>query len=115
VRHAGGAVACAIVGAVTAGCGGGIPKDASVKDFCTAGQTFAAANQFDAGVKAAKRLHDTGTPKGIPSDARNGFELVVRLITDSKDQTELERRYKVLTQNQKDSVQSLDSYITKTC
>lgn len=114
-RRAAAAVGGALLAALVTGCGGGIPTNASVKDFCKAGQTFAAANEFDAGVKAAKTLHDTGTPKGIPADARSGFELVVQLITDSKDQADLERRYKGLSDKQKKSVESLDSYITKTC
>jgi hypothetical protein len=114
-RRTAAAVGCAVLAVAISGCGGGIPTNASVKDFCKAGQTFAAANEFAAGVKAAKKLHDTGTPKGIPADARSGFELVVQLITDSKDQIGLERRYKGLSEEQKKSVESLDSYITKTC
>ena len=110
------AVACVVLlAAAAAGCGGGIPSNASAKDFCKAGQKFASANEFDAGVKAANMLHDTGTPKDIPAEARSGFELVVRLITKSKDQADLERRYKGLSEKQKKSVESLDSYITKTC
>jgi len=115
-RRIGTWLGAAVLATTVAGCGGGgIPTDASVKDFCKAGQTFAAANKFDAGVKAAKNLHDTGTPKGIPTQARSGFELVVKLITESKDQTDLERRYKVLSERQKQSVGSLDTYINKTC
>jgi hypothetical protein len=109
-------------GAIIAGCallagcgGGGIPEDASVKDFCKAGDSFSKATKFPDGVKAANGLHDTGTPKGIPHDARDGFELVVRLVTDSDDQADLEKRYKKLTATQKKSVQQLDAYIAKTC
>jgi hypothetical protein len=100
-----------------AGCGGGggIPDDASVKDFCKAGDSFAKATKFHDGVKAADKLHDTGTPKGIPADARHGFELVVKLVTDSDDQADLEKRYKKLTGTQKKSVEKLDDYIAKTC
>jgi hypothetical protein len=114
-RRTAAAVGCAVLAVAVTACGGGIPTNASVKDFCKAAQTFAAANEFDAGVKAAKKLDETGTPKGIPADARSGFELVVKLITDSKDQADLERRYKGLSDKQKKSVESLDSYITKTC
>ena len=109
---------CVLLLGALAGCGGaggGIPTNASVKDFCKAGNTFANVSQFDAGVKAAGTLHDTGTPKGIPADARDGFELVVRLITQSKDANDLERRFKLLSAAQKKSVESLDAYITKTC
>ena len=109
------ALGSALVVTALGGCGGGIPADASVAEFCKAGETFARANAFDAGVEAADRLQHTGTPKGIPSDARDGFELVVRLITDAKDHNDLERRYKGLDQSEKKSVESLDRYITRTC
>jgi hypothetical protein len=101
-----------------AGCGGGgdgIPSDASVTDFCKASGTFSTATEFGDGVKAARKLHDTGTPKGIPSDARAGFELVVRLVDDAKDQADLERQYNKLTSTERKSVNSLDVYISKTC
>jgi hypothetical protein len=92
-----------------------MPTNASVKDFCKAGRTFATANRFDAGVEAAGRLHDTGTPQDIPSDARAGFELVVTLIGDARDQADLSRRYQQLTAEEKKSVEALDGYIAKTC
>jgi hypothetical protein len=99
-----------------AGCGGGgIPKDASGNDFCKASDAFSKATKFADGVKAANELHDTGTPKGIPADARDGFELVVKLVTDSDNQGDLEKRYKKLTATQKKSVEKLDAYIDKTC
>jgi len=112
-----GAVAVVAACVLLVGCGGegGIPANASVKEFCKAGDTFAKASEFSAGVEAADRLHDTGTPKGIPSDARDGFELVVQLVGDSKNQADLEKRYKKLTTKQKKSVEELDAYIAKTC
>lgn len=102
--------------AVLVGCGSpGIPTDASVKDFCTASDKFAAVTKFADGVKAADRLHDTGTPKNVPADARAGFELVVGLVTDSKDQADLEKRYNKMTDTEKKSVNALDAYIGTTC
>jgi hypothetical protein len=108
---------CALVaaGVLLAGCGAAIPTDASVKSFCKTTGTFSTATQFSDGVKAAKKLHDTGTPKGISGSARDGFELVVALVTDAKGQTDLEKRYNKLTDKQKKSVAALDAYITKTC
>lgn len=109
----GGAIAS---GLVLAGCGSsGIPTDASVKSFCKASEKFSTASEFDAGVKAAEKLHDTGTPKGIPKDARSGFELVVGLVTDAKDRSDLEKRYNKLSTAEKKSVEALDTYINKTC
>jgi hypothetical protein len=111
-------VACLLL----AGCGGGnggggdsIPADASVKDFCKASGTFSKATKFSEGVKDAHKLRDTGTPKGIPADARDGFEVVVALVTDSRDQADLEKRYKKLTAKQRKSVEKLDAYIKKKC
>jgi hypothetical protein len=105
--------ACLLVAAC--GGGGGIPTDASVKTFCSASDRFAKSTKFTDGLKAADRLRETGTPKGIPADARDGFELVVQLVTESKDQSGLEKRYKALSAKQKGSVQKLDAYIAKTC
>lgn len=107
-----------VAGAVLTGCGSsasGIPSDASVKSFCSTSDTFAKATRFADGVKAAAKLHDTGTPHGIPADARKGFEEVVSLVTASKSQNDLKSRYQKLTTAQKKSVQSLDAYIRKTC
>jgi len=99
-----------------AACGSsGIPTDASLKAFCKAGQTFSTVTKFGDGVKAADKLHDTGTPKGIPADARDGFELVVQLVTDAKNQADLEKRYNKLTDKEKKSVNALDTYIAKSC
>lgn len=98
-----------------AGCGGGIPTDASVKDFCAAGERFSEATKFDEGIKAAERLRDTGTPKGIPKDARAGFEEVVSLVTGSKDTKDLQKRYEKLTTAEEKAVEALDAYIEKTC
>jgi len=101
-------------GLLLAACGSsGIPTDASVKDFCKAGEKFSTVTKFDDGVEAAADLHDTGTPKGIPADARDGFELVVQIVTDAKDQADLEKRYNKLTDSEKKSVNALDGYIAK--
>jgi hypothetical protein len=109
-------VATIASGVLLAACGSsGIPTDASIKEFCKAGQRFSTVTKFDDGVKAADTLHDTGTPKGIPADARDGFELVVQLVTDAKDQADLEKRYNKLTDTQRKSVNALDAYIAKSC
>ena len=86
-----------------------------MKDFCKASDAFSKATKFPDGVKAADGLHDTGTPRNVPSDAREGFELVVRIVTESDDQADLEKRYKKLTDAQRKSVGELDDYIAETC
>ncbi len=108
--------AVATAGVLLVACGSsGIPTDASLKDFCKAGEEFSTVTKFDDGVKAAADLHDTGTPKGIPADARDGFELVVQIVTDAKDQADLEKRYNKLTDSEKKSVNALDGYMAKSC
>jgi hypothetical protein len=104
-----GAAALSLLAA--AACG----SSTTVEDFCRAGDGFAKATEFDAGVKAAKRLEDTGTPDGIPEHARKGFDVVVGLVADAEDQADLEKRYSALTKSQKDTVDALDAYIAKTC
>lgn len=105
-----------VMATTLAGCGGsGIPTDASAKDFCSAGEKFSNATKFSDGVTAAEKLHDTGTPKGIPPAARDGFELVVGLVTDSKNKTDLLKSYDKLSTKDKKTVSALDDYIKKTC
>jgi hypothetical protein len=104
-----GAVALSLL-SITA-CGSGT----SVKDFCKAGDQFAEANEFDQGVKAAKKLDDTGAPDGMPTQARQGFAVVVELVTEADDQGDLEKRYTALTEKQRKAVSALDAYIAKSC
>jgi hypothetical protein len=101
-----------------AGCGAdphAAPRNASVAEFCAAGYRFSQARGFDDGLDAARKLRDTGTPKGIPAEARQGFELVVGLVTRAKDKGDLQQRYARLSERQKKSVSALDGYITRTC
>jgi hypothetical protein len=110
-------VAGAALAALVA-CGGGtggIPTKASVPGFCAATYSFSQASTFSEGEKAARKLRETGTPKGIPADARRGLVLVVDVVTRSKDKRELEHRYAGLSGRQKKSVAALDGYIAKTC
>jgi hypothetical protein len=106
--------AALLTSAALAGCGG-IPENASVKEFCKAGERFSSATKFGAGVKAAENLHDTGTPKNIPDDARDGFEVVVDMVTGSKDTKDLQKRFDKLSDKDKASMDALDTYIRKTC
>lgn len=115
MRAAARTAAVALAAVTIAGCGGGIPTDASVKDFCAAGERFSEATKFDEGTKAAERLRDIGTPEGIPKDALAGFERVVSLVTGSKDTKDLQKSYEKLTDAQEKSVEALDAYIEKTC
>jgi outer membrane murein-binding lipoprotein Lpp len=115
-------VLCAalVAGVALSGCASssppkGNPAAATTKEFCASANLFSKATEFADGLKAAKELKDTGTPKGIPDDARAGFEVVVTLVTGSKDQADLVARYGKLTAEKKKSVNALDTYISKTC
>lgn len=71
-------------------CGGSSPDDASKDDFCkdvgTAfDQDFASEpseDEFNDFKDNVADLSDTGTPKGIPEDARNGFEVFVDAVDE---------------------------------
>ena len=76
-------------------CGGGAPTDASVKEFCaTANSTLEDTGFLKALEKKdydkvaeifkeqAEKAEKVGTPKGIPDDAREGFEIQVDALKD---------------------------------
>lgn len=84
--------AAALMTVSLAACGGsdasGAPKDASKADFCDAWNSGDDAFEgigdddysgaADAMHKMADKLKDVGTPSDIPSDAREGFEVLVK-------------------------------------
>ncbi|MET3960896.1 archaellum component FlaG (FlaF/FlaG flagellin family) [Marmoricola sp. OAE513] len=83
------ALASLVAAVLIAGCGGpdgsSAPKDASVKDFCKV------VNDLDTSDAKgfAEDLAEVGTPKDIPAEARDGFEIMVdnaaeKSISDSK-------------------------------
>ena len=92
-----------------------IPKTASVRDFCSAGEKFSASTKFDQGVAAAKKLADTGTPKGIPRAARDGFVQLVDRVLDAKDGQDFIKKSKKLDATEQKNLRALDAYIKKTC
>ncbi|GAA3669073.1 hypothetical protein GCM10022237_31220 [Nocardioides ginsengisoli] len=88
--------AAVLLGLSLSACGGGDgPKDASVKDFCNAvnGEADSAAfleaygkKDYDKLAELVKkqgeRAAKVGTPKGIPDDARQGFEISIDAAKD---------------------------------
>lgn len=83
----GAGVLSALAGALllgVAGCGAidptQAPVDASAGDFCKAYQRLAAADQTTSSGDMSDYLNEFarfGTPRGIPTAARNGFEYVI--------------------------------------
>ncbi|WP_110207625.1 hypothetical protein [Nocardioides daejeonensis] len=73
-----------LVGGMAAACGGS-PEDADKDDFCKAMQKVGEAENEDAFKDAMDELKDTGTPKEIKGDARDGFEVLTDLDWDDRD------------------------------
>jgi hypothetical protein len=81
-----------ILGGGLTACGGSssAPTDASEEDFCAAFMSISTSvaadgtdeEKLDAVKKAADKMAETGTPEGIPADAREGFELLIDNLND---------------------------------
>ncbi|MEV5000202.1 hypothetical protein [Nocardioides sp. LML1-1-1.1] len=85
--------AAALLALSLTACGGSSPTDASEDDFCASlKDTVSAATSVKGDEptedewkdiqKAYQDLGDTGTPKGIGDDERNGFEVITDAIGD---------------------------------
>lgn len=74
-------------------CGGGAPSDASVKDYCAAVKGNTGDTDFlkafedkdydkiaDLFKEQAEKVEEVGTPKDIPDEAREGFEIQLDAI-----------------------------------
>jgi hypothetical protein len=92
-----------------------IPADASVKDFCSRGEVFSASTTFTAGVKAARRLGETGTPPGIPDAARQGFVELIDRVTGSKSGADFKQKADNLSPAERVHLEALSNYIARTC
>lgn len=68
---------------LAAGCGGAAaPTDAAVGDFCAVWDRLADAGTGEDLRAFGAGLEQVGTPRGIPDDAREGFEVVLRTVGD---------------------------------
>ena len=120
-----------LVAGTTVGCGGsdGPPADASKGDFCgnfedigkDLGKLGADAKDSDI-VKAIKdagqKLEDTGTPSGIPDDARTGFELEVKKIgelDDNASKDDIDKLDSGLDDAEQKQVDAFNTYVDDTC
>jgi len=92
-----------------------IPKSATKKDFCSAGEKFSASNTFQQGVKSAKRLEEVGTPKDIGKRARDGFVQLINRVLDAKDGQDFIKKSKKLDADERKNLMALNDYIQKTC
>ncbi|MFC4785761.1 hypothetical protein ACT8ZV_14880 [Nocardioides sp. MAHUQ-72] len=129
MKHALIAACLVLTAGTTAGCGGGPPEDASKADFCGTfddivkdlgemGQDAKDADIVKAIKSAGDKLEETGTPEGIPDDARKGFELEIEQIGDLDDdasQDDIEKLDSDLSDDEQKQVDAFDDYVTKTC
>lgn len=130
-KHALLASSLVLVAGAAVGCGGdsgsAAPAGASTKDFC---DSYASVlDQFKGkqpskqeAVKGMKDWADsmrrTGTPKGIPGDARHGFEVVVDTIKnldDNASESDIENLDKDLSDKEQADAEAFGEYATKTC
>jgi hypothetical protein len=124
VLVAGGAVSCGDDG------GGSAAKDdaaASTEDFCGAfeafeedlrGVTGEEENLGELLKKAAKRIEDVGTPKGIPDDAKAGLQLTLDAIADLADDASAEDMANLegdFSDADKAKTDAFTSYLEETC
>ncbi|GAB3791627.1 hypothetical protein [Nocardioides ungokensis] len=131
MKHALIAATLVLVAGTTAGCGGsdGPPADASKDDFCGNFKSIAAdmgklgADAKDSDVvkaikDAGSKLEDTGTPSGIPDDARKGFELEVKKIDgldDNATKDDLDKLGSDLSDTEQKQVDAFNKYVDDTC
>jgi hypothetical protein len=111
-----------LVGGMATACGGagGAPDNASTEKFCKAftdAPTTGKPSQQDLD-KWVSTLKDTGTPKGISDDERNGFEVLVDALDDAdvndiKDNSDFEDVVK--DKGDRADVTKFFAYYLKTC
>ncbi|MCW2795870.1 hypothetical protein [Nocardioides sp.] len=143
MKHALFAASLVLIAGTAVGCGGdnggdnggggggdsSAPQGASSADFC---KSFAdlfqgmasvdpSATDSSDTIKALKdgaaNLSDTGTPDGIPADARHGFEVFVSAIAgidDNADLSSMENLPGVSTSDEKD-IEAFVTYAVKEC
>jgi hypothetical protein len=121
--------AAALLAISLTACGGGAdnaPDDASKGDFCKdVGEAFnqdfesdPTEDQFNDFKDKVADLGDTGTPDGIPDDARNGFEVFIDAVdkldyNDVKDASD-DEDFGISDDDQKD-FEAFFAYAGTTC
>ena len=109
---------------------GGPPDDASVADFCAAiddtswaaglDESSSGEDVVDALGEWGDQLEETGTPDGIPGDAREGFEITIDTLHDL-DADDFDGADDVgdvtgdLSEDEQDKVDALNAYKTEKC
>jgi hypothetical protein len=98
-----------------AGSAADAPADASASSFCT---TFAEIDSDVAPSTIADRLTSVGTPSGISSQARQGFEVLVahvRVLPRNPDNSDLTALVKGLKTSDRAAVTTFWTYYGNEC
>jgi hypothetical protein len=99
----------------SAGSGSGLPTNASKDTFCSA------FNQLGPGTTpqtAADRLSHVGTPDGIDSGARHGFEVLIdrlRQLPDKANEGDITQMARGLTGQDQADVTAFVTYYAREC
>jgi hypothetical protein len=136
MKHVLMAATLVLVAGTTVGCGGGdsskdsggAPADASESEFCDTFTKFTedmagssdqkTSDQIKTAKDAVDKLAEVGTPKGIPADARDGFEIfidTIKGIDDNASQEDLQSIDSDLSKTENDKVTAFTTYYSDTC
>lgn len=136
MKHVLMAATLVLVAGTTVGCGGGdsskdsggAPAAASESEFCDTFTAFTedmaasssdkTADQIKTAKDAVAKLADVGTPKGIPADARDGFEIfidTIKGIDDNASQEDLQSIDSDLSEADNKKVTAFTTYYSDTC
>ena len=73
-----------LVGGMASACGSS-PEDADKGDFCKAADNFFGSENEDEFKDNRDELKDVGTPEEIDGDAREGFEFIIDMDWDDRE------------------------------
>jgi hypothetical protein len=113
----------ALVG-VASGCGGaasssssaaGAPTNASKTDFCNA---IKGANSSNSPSKLAEQLTKVGTPSGIDSSSRHGFEVLVKAfekLPDNPQTSDIQKLIQGVSPGDQTDIEAFFAYAQTEC
>lgn len=105
-----------LVGTLLTACGvGGAPTDASEEEFCDSYLGVLKVEDGKGIREWGEDLEETGTPEGIPGDARDGFEKLVEVAVEIDDDAKLEDLDKPDTDEEEENLDALGSYAQDRC
>lgn len=115
-----------LVGASAVGCGGGgAPSDATEKEFCDSLNSLfedvdLSAEPSEKEAVAAikdwgKGLEEVGTPEKISDDAREGFDLMIKQVSEISAQDDFAKLDDALSDSEKKASAAFEDYAETTC